>query len=227
MKTVILIRHAETAMAGRFCGHSDPDLNAAGLAQLPRIVRQVGLSRIDRMLCSDLHRARQTALAIARKFEISVELRPTLREIHFGLWEGLRWSEIEARFPHEAEAWLHDFPARAAPKGESYAEFLERIDGEFLSLLAGEVDERLVVVTHRGVMRSALTRFFGFSEQEAFDRTALYGAVVSVVCPSAGRLGAGNGFEIRLHSDFCRSAADGNPHSMRRGMICQRTEEGR
>jgi len=200
MKTVILIRHAETAMAGRFCGHSDPDLNAAGLAQLPRIVRRLGLSRIDRMLCSDLQRARQTALAIARKFAISVELRPALREIHFGLWEGLRWSEIEARFPREAEAWLNEFPARAAPKGEPYADFLERIDSEFLSLLAGEVDERLVVVTHRGVMRSAMTRFFGFSEQEAFARTALYGAVVPVVCPSAGKLAARNGVEIRSHS---------------------------
>ncbi len=30
MSRVFFIRHAETEMAGRFCGHSDPDLNAKG-----------------------------------------------------------------------------------------------------------------------------------------------------------------------------------------------------
>jgi len=34
MSRVLFIRHAETEMAGRFCGHSDPDLNAQGQAQL-------------------------------------------------------------------------------------------------------------------------------------------------------------------------------------------------
>jgi len=33
MSRVLFIRHAETEMAGRYCGHSDPDLNAQGRAQ--------------------------------------------------------------------------------------------------------------------------------------------------------------------------------------------------
>ena len=32
--TLILVRHAHTDMAGRFCGHTDPPLSAEGLAQL-------------------------------------------------------------------------------------------------------------------------------------------------------------------------------------------------
>lgn len=184
MKTILLVRHAETAMAGRFCGQSDPELSAVGLAQLPAIVQKVG-PRINRILSSDLRRTRQTANAIAQLIGVAVELRPALREIHFGLWEGLAWSEIEAQFPQQAQAWLEESPPRTAPEGERYEDFLERVDSEFLSLLAGTADEKLVVVTHRGVMLSALTRFFGFSEQDAFDRTACCGAVVSVVCPPA------------------------------------------
>ena len=34
MSRALFIRHAETEMAGRFCGHSDPELNAHGRMQL-------------------------------------------------------------------------------------------------------------------------------------------------------------------------------------------------
>lgn len=116
MKTIILARHAETVMAGRYCGQSDPELSAAGIAQLPEIAQRIEPSKIDRILSSDLLRARQTAEAIAQTTGIPVELRPGLREIHFGLWEGLHWSEIEAQFPCEAKAWLQEFPDRLLPK---------------------------------------------------------------------------------------------------------------
>ena len=37
MSRVLFIRHAETEMAGRFCGHSDPELNAQGRHAAPRV----------------------------------------------------------------------------------------------------------------------------------------------------------------------------------------------
>ncbi len=37
MSRVFFIRHAETEMAGRYCGHSDPELNAQGRAQLVKL----------------------------------------------------------------------------------------------------------------------------------------------------------------------------------------------
>lgn len=99
MKEIILIRHAETAMAGRFCGHSDPDLNDAGEMQLAQIIDQVVRHGIDRIVSSDLRRAFRTAKAIGREMGIELEVHPGLREIHFGLWEGLNWSEIADQYP--------------------------------------------------------------------------------------------------------------------------------
>jgi broad specificity phosphatase PhoE len=94
------------------------------------------------------------------------------------LWEGLDWQEIEDRFPQEAGQWLNEFPLRSAPGGEAYSSFTARIDAAITPLLNGTPALTIALVTHRGVMRYALTRFFGFSEEEAWKRTAPYGAVV-------------------------------------------------
>lgn len=179
MKEIVLIRHAETAMAGRFCGHSDPDLNAIGEIQLARIVEQVLPLEIDRIVSSDLRRAFRTAQAIGERIGLDPEFRQRLREIHFGLWEGISWNEITACFPCEAQKWIAEFPTNA-PQGEPYAEFCARVEAEFRSLLHSSANRVTAVVTHRGPMTYGLTRFFGRNQQEAFEQTAAYGAVIVV-----------------------------------------------
>ena len=102
MNSLIFIRHGETDMDGKFCGHSDPELNAAGELQVARVAEEVANLGVERIYSSDLRRAAQTAAVLGRRIGVEVELRDSLREIYFGLWEGLSWQEIETRFPQEA-----------------------------------------------------------------------------------------------------------------------------
>ena len=180
MSNLIFIRHGETEMDGKFCGHSDPELNGAGELQAARAAEEVANLGIERIYSSDLRRAAQTAAVLGRRIGAEVELRDSLREIYFGLWEGLSWQEIETRFPQEAGRWTQDFPLQNAPGGEAYAAFTERIDAAIEPLLREAVLRTIAVVSHRGVMSYALTRFFGFSKEEGWNRTAPYGAVVMV-----------------------------------------------
>ena len=43
LSRVVFIRHAETEMAGRYCGHSDPELNAQGRAQLTKLTHLLSI----------------------------------------------------------------------------------------------------------------------------------------------------------------------------------------
>ncbi len=178
MNTIVLIRHGETDMAGRFCGHSDPDLNSAGERQVIRLADETALLGIERIYSSDLRRASRTASVIAQRIGVDAGYLPALREIHFGFWEGLSWQEIEDRFPNEADGWLREFPQQRAPGGESYADFTARIDAVLLPLLETALETTTAIVTHRGVMHYALLRFFEFSDAEAWTRTASYCATV-------------------------------------------------
>ena len=106
MSRVLFIRHAETDMAGRFCGHSDPDVNAKGRTQLTELAHLLSAEAIDAVYSSDLRRAKSTAQAIVAARNIPLSLRPALREIDFGQWEGLSWEQIEERDPvTRASGW--------------------------------------------------------------------------------------------------------------------------
>ena len=178
MNTLVFIRHGETDMAGRFCGHSDPELNQSGETQIARAAEEVVPLGIQRIYSSDLVRAARTATVIGRRIGLGLELQPGLREMYFGLWEGLSWQEIEERYPSEAAEWSEEFRSRSAPGGETYADFTTRVDAAIATLLSETPASVTAVVSHRGVINYALTKFFGFTEAEAWTRTAPYGAVV-------------------------------------------------
>jgi len=181
MNTIVFIRHGETDMAGSFCGHSDPELNPAGESQAVRLAEEASMLGIERIYSSDLRRAARTAAVVAERIGAGVGYLPALREIYFGLWEGLDWREIEDRFPSEADRWLREFPLHGAPGGEAYEAFTARIEAVIAFILEAAEGGVTAIVTHRGVMRYALTRFFGFSEEEAWTKTVPYCATVIAV----------------------------------------------
>jgi alpha-ribazole phosphatase len=177
LSRVVFIRHAETAMAGTYCGHSDPDLNERGRAQISQLVQDLSAESFTTVYSSDLRRARYTAGAIAGDRAIQQILRPALREIHFGEWEGLTWEQIEQKDPQYAQEWMTGYPHVPAPGGETYAGFQARVLAE-LNQLVGERRGSVAVVTHAGVLRIVLRHLLGCSEEDAWQQTRPYCCVV-------------------------------------------------
>jgi alpha-ribazole phosphatase len=177
MSRVLFIRHAETDMAGRFCGHSDPDLNDKGRTQLAKLGHVLSNETIDEVYSSDLRRAKSTAQAIAEARDIPLSLRPALREIDFGQWEGLTWGQIEERDPEYAREWMARYPHLPAPSGESFQTFEERILQEVNQLLNSSRGPS-AVVTHAGVLRVVMRHLCEVSEEETWKQTRPYCSVV-------------------------------------------------
>jgi broad specificity phosphatase PhoE len=177
---LLLARHAETDLAGRFCGQSDPELNEQGRQQLAGLVNSLSQHPISRVYTSDLRRARQTAEAIAIHFGVGLDVRPGLREIDFGMWEGFSWSEIEVRDPARAKSWAEMYPNSTAPGGEPFQQFASRVRQETTFLLGQGANSPIAVVTHAGFIRVVLKRWCRISEQDAWDRTKDYGSIVAL-----------------------------------------------
>ena len=127
MSEILFIRHAETDMAGTFCGHSDPDLNANGRVQLVELIKQLRSENIGVVYSSDLRRAHSTGKAIAEAFDVDCHLRHGLREMGFGQWEGLPWKEIQVRDELYARQWIAAYPRLSAPHGEDFLNFKQRV----------------------------------------------------------------------------------------------------
>jgi alpha-ribazole phosphatase len=180
MSDLLFIRHAETDMAGTFCGHLDPELNARGLLQLEELLRRIRTEDIGAVYTSDLRRARTTARAIADAFAVECHVSPALREISFGQWEGLTWEQIEQRDSTYSRRWVMEYPDLPAPDGEDFHDFERRVLAKVRSLSTEAETKRraIAVVTHAGVLRTVLTKVHGYSQELAWEQTKAYCSLV-------------------------------------------------
>jgi len=162
---IILIRHGETAWNAerRLQGHLDIPLNPEGERQAALLGAALAAALtdapIDLIVSSDLSRARQTAQAVADALGTTVQIDPQLRERCYGGFEGLLYSEIEARFPAQFAAWqARDVDAELPPGknvGETFRGFYARATGAILAWGAANPGKTLALVAHGGVLECA------------------------------------------------------------------------
>ncbi len=164
MKRLFLVRHGQTDFNAtrRFQGQIDVPLNETGLQQAGSIAAYLAATEsIDRIVASDLTRARQTAEAIGEASGVAVEFDPRLREITVGEWEGLSREDIAAQWPDLLEAWNAGVDMRP-PGGESRKEAGRRVADAVLDHVAhAAADEVLVAVAHGAVIRGVAEIFLG------------------------------------------------------------------
>jgi alpha-ribazole phosphatase len=184
MNDLLLIRHAQTDLAGTFCGHSNPPVNDAGHKQIRDLLARLGTQPVSTVYTSDLDRASTTARAIAQSLTLPCAPRPGLREINFGTWDGLTWNQIEQLDPAFAQDWLDNFPNLTPPQAESFHSFQARIRAEANFLLNLPHPGLIAVVTHAGVIRSILQDLCSIDENSAHTITQPFCCAIRYTHPS-------------------------------------------
>jgi broad specificity phosphatase PhoE len=177
---ILLIRHAVARGNGRFQGHTDVPLAPAAGPQLRMLVRKISRYPIQAVYSSDLQRAHATAKAVARRFDTDVIVRPRLREIHFGRWEGLSWRQIARQFPRSSRMWLTRFPHHPIPGAERFDAFKKRVTRELDEIVTANTGSSVAIVTHAGVARVILAGALTVPDRNVF-RMGMDPAAVSVI----------------------------------------------
>ena len=132
MLHLLLVRHGETDWNAqrRYQGQTDVPLSDFGKRQAEFVAKSLLDQKIDAVYTSDLKRARETAEIIVDHNGLEVMPEPRLRELKFGILEGLTFDEAEARYPEMIAAWLEDF--NNTPEG---AETIQAFNARIVSLL--------------------------------------------------------------------------------------------
>jgi probable phosphoglycerate mutase len=151
---LLLIRHGETQwnQEGRVQGWCDSPLTDAGIAQARLLAARLAEERVDRLVASDLGRARETAAPIAERLGLRVELDPGLRERAYGILEGCTWAEAERGHPDAYARIAARDPAYAVPGGESAAQFHGRVIDAVERIASAHAGGRIAIVAHGGVL---------------------------------------------------------------------------
>jgi probable phosphoglycerate mutase len=152
---LILVRHGESTWNAeeRLQGQLDPPLSERGREQSRALAAIVNGVPDERVVCSDLSRARETAELIG--------LHPgrfdeRWREIDVGSWGGRTAAEIDAQ-GGELTNWRGG--PRTAEDGEAWVAFAARVAGALDELIAA--GGPWVVVCHGGCIRAAAAHVTG------------------------------------------------------------------
>ncbi len=165
---IVIARHGPTewSHAGRFSGHTDIPLSAEGRTRAAELGRALRRPVPERILSSDLTRARQTAEAIAGAAGLDarqITVSSGLREEFLGSWEGRTRAQVADTNPDGYGRWLAgdigSFDGR-----EGLAAVARRAVPVLLTHCAGRsrTTGRLVVVTHANTALALVGALAGF-----------------------------------------------------------------
>lgn len=168
-RLIHLLRHGPPLRPGLLHGHGDepPADPAGGLSgAVPHDLT------ITAVATSDLLRARAGADTLARSLALPLTVDRRWRELDFGEWDGAAPDSIDA----ETLARFWDDPeTNPPPGGERWSELTARV-GAALAELSGDV----LVVTHGGAMRAAVSVLTGLDSRQVWTIDLPYGALLSL-----------------------------------------------
>lgn len=198
---VILVRHGESSynVERRVQGHCDEStLTEAGRTS----ARQVGEALRDitfhTAYSSPLKRARETAEIVATSLSQAPNLQFTdqLKEINLVLWEGMLFSDVQAKFPEGYHQWLnepHTLKMEVPGEDGQMRDFLpvvalfEQARQFWQEILPRHAGQTILIVAHSGINRALIASAIGLGP-ESYQAIQQSNCGISVL-NFAGKLG--------------------------------------
>lgn len=134
-------------------------------------------------------RAFKLARAISEELETTCEVDENISEMDFGIFEGLTIEEAMEKYPEDYNNFQDHFDTTRIPDGESYDDFIDRMDN-FLEQIAylnnEEKLDEIIVVSHGGVIRELLERLLDIDPGESWKFLIGNGCIIKLVLREDG-----------------------------------------
>ncbi|TGD24150.1 histidine phosphatase family protein [Companilactobacillus suantsaicola] len=133
-------------------------LTKKGQQQAQNLAERFDISFADRIICSPLKRAQQTAEILNQKYQLPITLDNRLREISYGEWDGQKNADLRKLHPNAYnEYWNDALPTykQYAPHGESFEDVIDRVSDFLEESIKKYPDEKLICVTHGFTVKAA------------------------------------------------------------------------
>jgi len=149
-----LLRHGETRAGSVYLGRTDAPLSEHGYRQMAEALTDA--PHYHAVLSSPLARCAAFAQDYAQRHGLPLHFDARFQEMDFGAWDGCSAAEIAAADPGALENFWRDPVAFTPPQAEPLLSFQARVLAAWQELPARYPDQRVLLVTHGGVMRIIL-----------------------------------------------------------------------
>ncbi|MDD0996537.1 alpha-ribazole phosphatase family protein [Pseudomonas sp. TNT2022 ID1044] len=181
-----LLRHGETELGGGLRGSLDDALTEKGWQQMREAVLAQG--PWDRLVSSPLQRCARFAHELGGQLGVPVTLEKDLQELHFGAWEGQSAAELMKTDAQALGLFWADPYSFTPPGGEPVADFSLRVRTAVARLQSICAGERVLLISHGGVMRLLLAQARGMPREQLLNVEVGHGALFSLSVDAGGVL---------------------------------------
>ncbi len=173
---IYVIRHTPTTAAEGICyGQSDLPLQEP-FDELFNTIKKTLPEHDYIVYSSPLTRCHQLAQHLSDGTTVTCDDR--LKEIDFGLWENETWDSIKKE---DLTNWMTDFVNTGAPNGESFNTLHLRVISFLEELLLNHSeDQKIIIVSHAGVIRSILSYLLATPLTHAFKIPVAFGSITKM-----------------------------------------------
>lgn len=185
-----LLRHGETELGGGLRGSLDDALTDTGWAQMRAAVVEQG--PWDRLVSSPLQRCSRFAEELGTQLGLPVQLDKDLQELHFGTWEGQSAATLMETDAEALGLFWADPYSFTPPEGERVEDFSTRVLAAVGRLHANYAGQRILLISHGGVMRLLLAQARGLPREQLLNVEVGHGALFSLAIGSGGLLTEAN-----------------------------------
>ncbi len=155
---IYIVRHGETECnVNNICyGWYDCPINEKGISQAKNLGSFLKTKKIDKIISSDLLRAKMTAELINNELNLPIEFNSAFREINFGDWENVPVKEMQKIDPINTKLWRDDCEKAVIPNGELFKDFFGRVSSGFEKVVEENFDKSILIVAHGGAISALL-----------------------------------------------------------------------
>lgn len=160
---LLVVRHGESEPARldaphpTLAGRADPPLDPRGRDEADLVAKRLHDARIASIYVSPLRRTAQTAAPLADRLGLSPAVDPDLAEVHLGEWEGATFRQRIIDHDPVAMRMFTEERWDVIPGAEPLDSLQQRVRGALTRIAEAHPDQRVLIVTHGGVIGSIMS----------------------------------------------------------------------
>jgi len=183
MTKIHLIRHGQTEwnVSRRVQGHSDSVLTDMGRKQAMDLGKKMSHIKFDIAYSSSSTRAYETAELILNGSLKEIHKLDLLKEINLGVWEGMRYSDVETEYPDQFKCFFND-PSKFELNGaETFHQLQNRAAQSLEIIVEANRGKKIILVSHGMFIRSLLAFIENRPLKDFWNTPAVHNCSRSIV----------------------------------------------
>ena len=179
-----IVRHGETEwnVIKRFQGQLNTPLTEKGIEKLKETGKELEDVTFEEVYTSELERTVNSAEIILnenrgyKNKKMELKKLAELNEVHFGVWQGLKYEEVFLKYPEEANNYFYNVKNYKAEnvEAENLKDALERFLRGINKILDNHKSGNILIVTH-GTVFEMFINYVGNSSIFDIDERTLMG----------------------------------------------------